>query len=301
MSQSPPTGTSALLPVLDVTPAPGRDDVFTAPNLPQWRRRLFGGQVLGQLTVAAGRTVAPDRPPHSLHAYFLRPGDPDLPVEFAVQRLRDGRSFSARRVEALQEGVPILSGIASFQVPAQGLEHAEPAPEVPDPEELRSDTEVLDEIEHPMARMLGRGRHVVVRHVEPLVYTTPDPLRRSVQSVWMRLDAPLPGPALLHSAALAYASDMTILEPVLRRHSLVWSTPGASMASLDHAVWWHRPARADEWFLYVTESPGAAGARGLATGRIYDRDRALVATVAQEGMLRLPPGTTGADGGGTPV
>lgn len=288
MSDADTTGTSALLPVLDVVPVPDRPDVFTAPNLPQWRRRLFGGQVLGQLTVAAGRTVDSDRPPHSLHAYFLRPGDPDRPVELAVERLRDGRSFSARRVQALQDGVPILSGIASFQVPAGGVEHAQPAPDVPDPEELDDDTAALDEIEHPMARMLGRGRHVELRHVEPLIYTAPDPRPRAVQSVWMRLDAPLPGPDLLHAGALAYASDLTILEPVLRRHSLVWATPGASVASLDHAVWWHRPARADDWFLYVTESPHAGGARGLATGRLYDRDRALVATVAQEGMLRLP-------------
>ncbi|PRY17077.1 acyl-CoA thioesterase [Kineococcus rhizosphaerae] len=279
---------SPLLDVLDVQPAADALDVFTGPNLPHWRARLFGGQVLGQVAVAAGRTVAEDRALHSLHAYFLRPGDPQVPVAFAVERLRDGRSFSARRVQATQNGVPILSGIVSFQTPADGLDHAEPAPDVPDPEELRSDLEVLDASEHPMARQMGRGRHVEVRHVEPTVYTDPDPGRPARQSVWVRLEGALPGPDLLHRAALAYASDLSILEPVLRRGGLAWATPGMSVASLDHAMWWHRPARADDWVLYVTESPNASGARGLATGRMYDRDRRLVATVAQEGMVRVP-------------
>jgi acyl-CoA thioesterase-2 len=280
---------SPLLPVFDVGPADDAVDVFTGPNLPNWRARLFGGQVLGQVAVAAGRTVATDRAAHSLHAYFLRPGEPDVPVAFSVERLRDGRSFSARRVQATQNGVPILSAIASFQTSSEGLEHFEPAPEVPDPEDLRSDHEVLDGLDHPMARQIGRGRHVEVRHVEPALYTSPDPEQRARQSVWFRLDAPWPGNDLLHRAALAYASDLSVLEPVLRRHGLAWTTPGASVASLDHAMWWHRPARADEWVLYVTESPNASGARGLSTGRMYDRERRLVATVAQEGMLRVPP------------
>ncbi|WP_432497553.1 acyl-CoA thioesterase [Kineococcus gypseus] len=279
---------SPLLPVLDVQPVPGAQDVFTAPNLPGWRRRLFGGQVLAQVTVAASRTVAPERPAHSLHAYFLRPGDPEVPVRFAVERLRDGRSFSARRVQALQEGVPILSAIASFQEEAPGVEHAEPAPRVPEPEELTADTDLLEALDHPVARQMGRGRLTDVRHVEPAVYVHPDGERRARQAVWMRLEHALPEDPVLHRAALAYASDFTVLEPVLRRHGLVWATPGLSVASLDHAMWWHRPARADEWFLYVTESPAAGGARGLSTARAYDRDRRLVASVAQEGMLRLP-------------
>jgi acyl-CoA thioesterase-2 len=285
---------SPLLPVLDVRPtragdaADGAEDVFTGPNLPHWRARLFGGQVLGQVAVAAGRTVPEGRDLHSLHAYFLRPGDPGVPVAFAVERLRDGRSFSARRVQATQDGVPILSGIASFQAPAEGLEHHEPAPEVPGPEELPSDYALLDALDHPAARQLGRGRHVELRHVEPALYAAPDPERRARQAVWFRLDAPLPGPDLLHRAALAYASDLSVLEPVLRRHGLAWATPGMSVASLDHAMWWHRPARADEWVLYVLESPSASGARGLTTGRMYDREGRLVATVAQEGMVRVP-------------
>ncbi|ABS05003.1 acyl-CoA thioesterase [Kineococcus radiotolerans] len=282
---------SPLLPVLDVRPADdagGAGDVFTGPNLPHWRPRLFGGQVLGQVAVAAGRTVPEDRDLHSLHAYFLRPGDPRVPVVFAVERLRDGRSFSARRVQAVQDGVPILSGIASFQTAAEGLEHHEPAPDVPGPEDLTSDYVLLDALDHPAARQLGRGRHVELRHVEPALYTDPDPERRAGQAVWFRLDAPLPGPDLLHRAALAYASDLSVLEPVLRRHGLAWAAPGMSVASLDHAMWWHRPARADEWVLYVQESPSASGARGLSTGRMYDRAGRLIATVAQEGMVRVP-------------
>jgi len=279
---------SPLLPVLDVKPADDALDVYTGPNLPHWRGRLFGGQVLGQVAVAAGRTVPDDRSLHSLHAYFLRPGDPAVPVAFAVERLRDGRSFSARRVQATQNGVPILSGIASFQTAAQGLDHFEPAPRVPDPEDLLSDYDLLDTLDHPLARAIGRGRHVELRHVEPALYAEPDPEPRAHQSVWFRLDAPLPGPDLLHRGALAYASDLSVLEPVLRRHSLAWAAPGMSVASLDHAMWWHRPTRADDWLLYVTNSPNASGARGLSTGRMYDRERRLVATVAQEGMVRVP-------------
>lgn len=284
---------SPLLPVLDVRPEQDAVDVFTGPNLPHWRARLFGGQVLGQVAVAAGRTVADDRELHSLHAYFLRPGDPAVPVAFAVERLRDGRSFSARRVQAVQNGVPILSGIASFQTRAEGLDHAEPAPDVPEPEDLVSDYELLDAIDHPLARQLGRGRHVELRHVEPALYARADPEPRARQSVWFRLDTPLratpaAGDDLLHRGALAYASDLSVLEPVLRRHSLPWAAPGMSVASLDHAMWWHRPASADDWLLYVTESPNASGARALCTGRMYDRERRLVATVAQEGMVRVP-------------
>jgi acyl-CoA thioesterase-2 len=280
--------TSPLLPVLDVQPADDALDVFTGPNLPHWRARLFGGQVLGQVAVAAGRTVGADRRLHSLHAYFLRPGDPDVAVAFSVERLRDGRSFSARRVQATQNGVPILSGITSFQTASEGLEHFEPAPDVPEPEDLRSDYEILDAVDDPRARQIGRGRHVEIRHVEPALYGSADPQHRAHQSVWFRLDAPLPGDDLLHRGALAYASDLSVLEPVLRRHGLAWSSPGTSVASLDHAMWWHRPARADEWLLYVVESPNASGARGLSTGRMYDRERRLVATVAQEGMVRVP-------------
>ncbi|MGI4896809.1 MAG: acyl-CoA thioesterase [Janthinobacterium lividum] len=290
MSDEPgPSTVSPLLEVLDVVAAPDTADVFTGPNLAHWRARLFGGQVLGQVAVAAGRTVAPGRDLHSLHAYFLRPGEPGTPVAFAVERLRDGRSFSARRVQATQNGVPILSAIASFQTPADGLDHAEPAPDVPGPEDLVSDYAVLDATNNPLAAQIGRGRHVEVRHVEPTLYLGPDPEHRAQQAVWFRLDAPLPGGDLVHRAALAYASDLSILEPVLRRHGLAWSTPGMNVASLDHAMWWHRPARADEWILYVGQSPNASGARGLATARMYDRQRRLIATVAQEGMIRVPP------------
>nr|WP_205709008.1 acyl-CoA thioesterase II [Kineococcus siccus] len=277
-----------MLDVLDVRRSEGPSDVFTGPNLPQWRPRLFGGQVLGQVAVAAGRTVEPERALHSLHAYFLRPGDPAVTVEFAVERLRDGRSFSSRRVQALQNGVPILSGIASFQVPADGLDHAGSAPDVPGPEELRSDADVLAEVDHPGARRIASSRPIEIRHVDPPVYLVADPSRAATQAVWLRVPGPLPADPLLHRAALAYASDFTVLEPVLRRHGLPWSTPGASVASLDHAMWWHREARADEWVLFVGDTPSASGARALATARMFDRQGRLVATVAQEGMVRVP-------------
>ncbi|MFB9378305.1 acyl-CoA thioesterase [Kineococcus gynurae] len=285
------TDAPTLLDVLDVRPVPGTADTFSGANLPDWRPRLFGGQVLGQAAVAAGRTVDPDRALHSFHGYFLRPGDPDVAVHLAVERLRDGRSFSARRVQALQDGVPILSGIASFQTAAEGLEHAEAAPDVPDPEDLAPDEEAMGGA--TPARLLEHlaARPVQIRHVEPPLYLTPDPHPVDRQSVWLRLPLDLPGrddDQVLHRAALAYASDVTILEPVLRRSGLAWATPGISVASLDHAMWWHHPARADDWLLFVTASPAASGARGLATGRLYDRERRLLATVAQEGMLRLP-------------
>ncbi len=274
--------------VLDVRPLAGREDVFAGANLPHWRPRLFGGQVLGQAAVAAGRTAPADRVLHSMHAYFLRPGDPDVPVELSVERLRDGRSFSARRVQALQDGAPILSGIASFQVPAEGLDHARPAPDVPGPEGLPSDAELLEALDHPAARLMARARPVELRHVDEAIYAAPAAERRDEQAVWVRLPAGLADDPLLHQAGIAFLSDVTVLEPVLRRHGLPWGTPGMRVASLDHALWWHRPARADEWLLHVSASPSASGARGMASGWIYDEQRRLVATVAQEGMVRLP-------------
>lgn len=184
---------SPLLQVLDVRPAGDALDVFTGPNLRHWRTRLFGGQVLGQVAVAAGRTVTGDRDLHSLHAYFLRPGQPDVPVAFSVERLRDGRSFSARRVQATQNGVPILSAIASFQTRSEGLDHAEPAPDVPDPEDLPSDQDLLAALDHPVARQLGEGRHVDVRHVEPALYLAPDPAPRRGSRCGCAWTPPCPG------------------------------------------------------------------------------------------------------------
>ncbi|MEH3075649.1 MAG: acyl-CoA thioesterase II [Quadrisphaera sp.] len=290
-------GLAGLLRVLDLTPS-GVDssgqDLFTGENQRSPHGRVFGGQVLGQSVVAATRTVDPARSVHSMHGYFLRPGDPSTPITFAVERLRDGGSFSARRVHAIQHGQPILSMIASFQEAQDGVDHAEPAPEVPAPEELPSIGDLVGGLDHPFARYWAQERPVDVRHVGGAIYLPSAPGHRDddgdgSQAVWLRVAGPLPQDQALHRAVLAWASDVTILEPVLRRHGAAWATPGGRVASLDHALWWHRPVSADAWMLFVQETPSASGARGLGLARVYDRAGTLVATVAQEGMTRLPP------------
>jgi acyl-CoA thioesterase-2 len=281
----------SLLEVLDLRPTGVDDhgqDLFVGASQRQPHGRVFGGQVLGQTVVAAGRTVDPARAVHSMHAYFLRPGDSSEPITFAVERLRDGRSFSARRVHAIQYDKPILSMIASFQAEAPGVEHQDEMPDVPAPEDLPTARELLGSIDHPIAQFWAHERPVDVRHVEQPVYWQPDERRVARQAVWMRVPGTLPDDPLLHRAVLGYASDYTLLESVLRRHGLTWATPGLKAASLDHAMWWHRPVRADEWLLYVQSSPSASGARGLGIGRIFSRDGRLVASVGQEGMLRAP-------------
>jgi acyl-CoA thioesterase II len=227
---------------------------------------------------------------HSMHGYFLRAGDSDEPITFAVERLRDGRSFSARRVHAIQFGKPILSMIASFQQDAPGVDHQDRMPEVPAPEDLPTTQELLGHIDHPIAQYWARERPIDLRHVQSPVYWKADPEPAARQAVWMRVPGAMPDDPLLHRAVLGYSSDYTLLESVLRRHGLAWATPGLKAASLDHAMWWHRPLRADEWLLYVQSSPSASGARGLGIGRIFSRDGRLVASVAQEGMLRVPLG-----------
>jgi acyl-CoA thioesterase II len=280
-----------LLDVLDLR-TQGQDergqDLFVGDSQRQPLRRVFGGQVLGQALVAAGRTVPAERVVHSMHGYFLRPGDSDEPISFAVERLRDGRSFSARRVQAVQLGQPILSMIASFQDDDTGLDHQDPMPDVPPPEDLPTTLDLLGDVDHPVARYWARERPIDLRHVDAPVYWTPAADRVARQAVWMRTPAPMPDDPMLHRAVLCYASDYTLLESALRRHGHAWTSPGLKAASLDHAMWWHRPVRVDEWLLYVQASPSASGARGLGIGRVFSRDGRLVASVAQEGMLRLP-------------
>jgi acyl-CoA thioesterase-2 len=269
---------AGLLAVLDLAPEeqePG--DVFVGQSQPQPWGRVYGGQVLAQALVAAQRTVDPVRAVHSMHAYFLRAGDSNEPITFGVERLRDGRSFSARRVHALQFGRPILSSIASFQSPAVGLEHQAPMPDVPEPESLPGIAEREPGRAGVAARYWMRQRPLDLRHVEQPIYLDAAPERSTTQAVWMRAVGDLPDDPALHAAVLAYASDYSLLEPVLRAHGRSWSDPTLKAASLDHAMWWHRPARADEWLLYVHESPSAQGARGLGLGRLYTRD----------GMLRV--------------
>lgn len=289
-----------LLQILELSDAGGAqtdEAIYVGSgNAASPRSRLFGGQVLGQSLVAAAKSVDPDRLIHSMHGYFLRPGDAAAPITFGVQRLRDGRSFSARRTHAYQNGIPILSMIASFQVPDTGIEHQEPMPVgIPDPETLPSTAQLLGDIDHPVARMWAYERPFDIRHVGANLYLDVKGQHVAHQAVWLKTLGPMPDDQNLHRAALAYASDYTLLEPSLRRHGISWSTPGMSIASLDHAMWWHRTLRVDEWLLYVAESPSASGARGLNLGRFYNRDGELVASVAQEGMIRLPEGTPGID------
>lgn len=276
---------------LDTTQARTTEDIFTGSSHPMPTGRIYGGQVLAQSLIAAERTMPEDRAVHSMHGYFLRPGDADQGITISVDRIHDGRSFSTRRSQAYQNGLPIFSMIASFQDDGPGVEHAEPMPSgVPSPESLLPDEERVPGLAGGARRMLSE-RAADMRHIDDPMYLPGDTERVPRQGVWMRMRAPLPDDARLHRAALAYLSDMSIQESILRAHGLYWSFPGLKVASLDHAMWWHRPARVDEWLLYVQESPNARGGRGLATGRIYSRDGALVASVAQEIMIRIPEGT----------
>ncbi|QWT22920.1 acyl-CoA thioesterase II [Subtercola sp. PAMC28395] len=280
-----------LLATLTLTDTGARtaEDIFTAPS--QWTAhgRVFGGQVLAQSLIAAQHTVGGERPAHSMHGYFLRPGDTSKPITFSVDRIHDGRSFSTRRTQAYQDGLPILSMIASFQAVGPGLDHQIDIPAgLPSPEELPSVAELIGHIDHPVAQNWAHQRPFDIRHVGSPIYLSSDPNPVEYQAIWMKSIGPLPDDPDLHRAAMAYASDYSLLEPIFRRHSVVWVTPGLKSASLDHAMWWHRPGRADEWMLYVQESPSAQGGRGLATGRIYSQAGILLASVAQEGMVRVP-------------
>ncbi|SDZ06514.1 acyl-CoA thioesterase-2 [Amycolatopsis xylanica] len=248
--------------------------------------RVFGGQVAGQALVAAGRTVPEDRRVHSLHAYFIRGGDPSVPIVYEVDRIRDGRSFTTRRVVAIQHGKAIFSLSASFQKDEPGIEHAESMPDgVPAPESLPS---LVDWAKESGITHHERPRPIDIRYVSPPPWVTRETGERPAHTrVWMRADGTLPVDQLLHVCVLTYASDMTLLDSILARHGVYWELDKVLGASLDHALWFHRPFRADEWFLYDSQSPTASGARGLATGRFFAADGTLIATVVQEGLLRV--------------
>ncbi len=263
-------------------------DQFLGRSIPQPHGRVFGGQVLAQSLLAAGATVADGRLPHSLHGYFLRAGDANEPIEFAVERLRDGRSFSARRTHALQGGVPILSMITSFQQEQGGVDFADEMPGVPAPEDVPSAIDVLGHLDHPVAKFWTREAAFDVRHVDGTLYLGPSDTPAGRQRVWFKARAPLPDDQLLHRALLAYACDQVMLEPILRRAGKSWISRGMSIASLDHAMWWHRDVRVDDWLLYDQSSPSAQGGRGLGAARVFTREGVLVASIAQEGMVRFP-------------
>ena len=262
-------------------------NIFRGRSPDERRQRVFGGQVAGQALVAAGRTVPADRPVHSLHAYFIRPGDPSVPIVFLVDRVRDGRSFTTRRVSAVQHGQAIFTLSASFHHPEPGLEHANPMPGVPPPE-------MVERTPDRLRRLLGEippqiyDNPVDLRSVGPLsAEAERDPLLRTTRNlVWLRVDGDLPDDPLLHVCLMTYASDMTLLDSVLLGHGLSWVDGRTSGASLDHAMWFHRPFRADRWLLYAQDTPVAHGARGLAHGEVFTAEGELVVSVMQEGLIR---------------
>lgn len=254
-------------------------------------QRVFGGQVIGQALVAAQRTVAADRHVHSLHCYFMLPGDPAVPIVYDVDRIRDGRSFTTRRVVAIQHGHAIFSLEASFQVEENGLEHQMPMPaDVPPPDALKTQHELLAElgprVPENIRRYWARERPLEVKPVNIEHYTSRDKLP-PVQHVWVRTTEPVPDDRAIQAAVLAYLSDMTLLDTSTFPHGRSGFDPEIQMASLDHAMWFHRPHPLDDWLLYTQDSPNAIGSRGFSRGSLYGRDGRLIASVAQEGLVRL--------------
>ncbi len=253
-------------------------------------QRVFGGQVAAQALVAGARTVDPDREVHSLHSYFLRPGDTAVPIVYDVERIRDGKSFSTRRIVARQHGRAIYFMTASFQVPEDGFEHQDVMPEVPAPDELEDMAEVFRRRSPENAEGWVREWSALdLRYVGDSRPggVIPGDERPSQSRLWIRVNGKLGDEPLLHRAAFTYASDMTLLGSALVPHGRHVSDPKMQSASLDHTVWFHRPFRADQWLLYDQASPSASGARGLAFGRLFTEDGVLVASVAQEGLIRF--------------
>lgn len=260
-------------------------------NSPQvgWQR-VFGGQVIGQALVAATRTVPLDRRAHSLHGYFIRPGDPQVPIIYDVDRYRDGKSFTTRLVVAIQHGSPIFSMGASFHLNETGFDHQIDMPKVPFPEDLPSEKQILakfqDLMPENMKKYFTRNRPIELRPTDPNHYLDPKPGLPPVQNVWIKAVQPLPDDNALHQCVLAYASDMTLLDTSLIPHGRNFFDAKIMMASLDHALWFHRPFKADEWLLYAQDSPSSSGALGFNRGSIFTRGGQLVASVAQEGLIR---------------
>jgi acyl-CoA thioesterase-2 len=266
-------------------------NIFRGRSPDESVQRVFGGQVAGQALVAAGRTVPSDRPVHSLHAYFIRPGDPAVPLVYTVDRVRDGRSFTTRRVSCIQHGKTIFTLSASFQHPEPGYEHHTPMPDAPPPESVTPTLERLEKLYGPLdaryARIFNRNP-VDLRFPGPLAVEAERDrsLRTTKSMVWLRVDGELPDDPLLHVCLMTYASDMSLLDSVLLAHGLSWVDGKTIGASLDHAMWFHRPFRADQWLLYSQESPVASGARGLARGQVFTAAGDLVVSVVQEGLIR---------------
>ena len=285
-----PATAADLVSLFDLEPI--SHDVYRGISLDNGWKRIFGGQVLAQALVAASRTVE-DRSPHSLHAYFILAGDPTVDIRFEVERIRDGRSFTTRRVVAKQRDSAIFVLSASYQVEEEGLEHSFPMPPEPEPERL-PDPEQLAAFAGPKAgaqlqTFFDRIKPIEFRPIDLSRYapSTNGKKREPRQSLWIRIGGRLPDDPAIHRAALLYLSDMTLLDTALVAHNTTIFSGKIQGASLDHAFWFHRPCRADQWLLYVQDSPNASGARGLTRGLLYSRTGVLVASVAQEGLMRL--------------
>ncbi len=260
-------------------------NIFRGVSPQEDRQRVFGGQVAGQALVAAGRTVEQGQV-HSLHCYFLRPGDPKIPILYEVDRIRDGRSFTTRRVVAIQHGRAIFNLDASFHKREPGLEYHAPMPKVPPPESLPTFAERLKPFREQLGDWVDRERPIDIRLCDP-ANRRPEEWREPFAHAWLRADGQLPDDPMLHACVLTYASDLTLLDVTVRPHGLTWSPDRKLMtASLDHAIWFHRPFRVDQWLLYAQTTPASAGGRGFATGSIDTRDGILVVSVAQEGLIR---------------
>jgi acyl-CoA thioesterase-2 len=289
MTKSSPSPVDPLLAILELETLGG--DRFRGESLDTGWRRVYGGQVVAQALVAAFRTVG-GRLAHSLHAYFVRPGKPDIPIEFKVDRIRDGRSFTTRNVVAFQADEAIFTMSASFHNGEPGLEHQSAMPSVPMPEELPDEAE----LERRLAVLYPKDAAKLVSRLSPLEFRPidierfldPAP-RPAEQNVWMRAAGPIPDDPILHQVVLAYISDYSLIDTALVGHGRIITDPTLQIASIDHALWFHRPGRADEWMLYVQDSPSASGARGLCRGGIYSRSGVLMASAAQEGLFRKRP------------
>jgi acyl-CoA thioesterase-2 len=276
-----------LLAILDLEKI--EENLFRGRSPQVGWQRVFGGLVIAQALVAVQRTVE-NLAPHSLHAYFLLGGDPGVPIVYQVEHLRDGRSFATRRCQAIQHGKVIFFLAASFHNAEPGLDHAIPAPEAPAPEDLPDETAFLKQhgalMPEPVRRYFERERPIEMRPVDARRYVARSERADPVQKIWVRTSAPLPDDPAIHRAALAYLSDMTLLDTSLIAHGRSVFHPDIQAASLDHALWLHRPFRADEWMLYVQDSPNASGALGFSRGALYSRKGELIASVAQEGLIR---------------
>lgn len=266
-------------------------DLYRGGQQPGGEGRVFGGQVVAQALQAAQRSIDGDKAAHSLHAYFMRAGDENFPIVYRVVRDFDGGSFANRRVIAMQKGKPILNMTASFQRPEQGLHHQDAMPDVPPPETLASEADLrrqyADRIPEKFRKVMLRDRPIDIRPVEPRRWIGGDDKREPQQHCWFRLVGPTGDDPAMHRAILAYASDMTLLGTSLLAHGLHWTTHKLQSASLDHALWLHEDFRADEWLLYACDSPWTGHSRGFNRGQIFTQEGKLVASVAQEGLIRL--------------